>query len=57
MTIPPSFPIGGGTLEEWNTYKVHTDGGNVTLCVGIIGKPKQEAWFSNSRISNKKKFE
>lgn len=39
------------------TYEVHADSGNVALCVGVVGKPKQQAGLSNTRVSDKEKLE
>jgi len=44
-------------LVAGSTYKVYADGRNVTLGVGIIGKPKQQARLSNTRITDEEELE
>jgi hypothetical protein len=39
------------------TYEIDTDGRDVGLSVGIIGKSQQQARLSNARVSNKQELE
>lgn len=39
------------------TYKVHTDGGDVAFCVGVIGKTQQQAGLSNARVADEEQLE
>jgi hypothetical protein len=39
------------------TYEIDTDGRDVGLSVGIIGKSQQQARLSNTRVSNKQELE
>lgn len=47
------LPNGGGGC----THKVHADGGDVALGVGVIGKSEQQTRLSNTRISDKEELE
>jgi len=38
-------------------FKVHADGGDVALGVGVIGKSEQQTRLSNTRISDKEELE
>ena len=38
--------------KGWS-YEVNTDGGDVTLSVGVVGKSQKQAGLSNSRVSDK----
>lgn len=39
------------------TYKVHTDGGDVAFCVGVIGKAQQQAGLPNAGVSDEEQLE
>jgi hypothetical protein len=39
------------------TYKVDTNGGDITFRIGIIGKTEQKTRLSNTGVTDKKKLE
>lgn len=39
------------------TYEINTNGRDVGLGVGVVGKPQQQAGLSNTRITDKQKLE
>jgi len=39
------------------TYEINTNGGDVGLCVGIIGKSQKQARLSDTRVSNEEQLE
>lgn len=39
------------------THKVNTDGGDVALCVCVVGESKQQARLSNARVSDEEQLE
>lgn len=43
--------------EHRGTHEVDTDGGDVALSVGIIGKPEQQARLANTGISDEEQLE
>jgi hypothetical protein len=45
------------TKEVFLTYEINTNGGNVTFSVSVVSKSKQQTGFSDTGISNEKKFE
>jgi hypothetical protein len=34
------------------TYEIHADGGDIALCVSIVGESKEEAGLAHSRVTN-----
>lgn len=40
-----------------NTYEVHTDSGDVTFCIGIIGKTQQQARLPNTGVPDEEQLE
>jgi hypothetical protein len=40
-----------------NTYEVHTDGGDITFGVGVIGKTQQQARLSDTGVTDEEKLE
>lgn len=46
-----------GWQEGKSTYKVNTDGGNVRLGVGVIGKSQQQTRLSNTGITDEEELE
>jgi len=39
------------------THKVDADGGDVALCVCVVGEPEQQARLSDTRVTDEEKFE
>lgn len=39
------------------TYKVDADGGDVALCVCVVGEPEQQARLSNTRVTDEEELE
>jgi hypothetical protein len=44
-------------LRATGTYEIDTDGGDVGLSVGVIGKSQQQARLSYTGITDKEKLE
>ena len=38
-------------------FEVYSDGGDVTLCVGVVGEPKQQARLSHARVTDQQELE
>ncbi|GAT27661.1 autophagy protein Apg9 [Aspergillus luchuensis] len=43
--------------ERPDTYEVNSDGGDVALRVGIVGKTEEQARLSNTRVSDEEQLE
>ena len=48
-------PVRNGA--EQDPYKIHADGADVALCVGVVRKPKEEAGLAHARVSNQEQLE
>ena len=44
-------------MNQEHTHKVNTDGGDVALCVCIVGESKQQAGLSHTRITDEEELE
>jgi hypothetical protein len=38
-------------------FKVHADGGDVALCVSVVGEPQQKAGLSHAGVADKQQLE
>lgn len=38
-------------------HEVDTNGGNICLCVSVVGEPQQQARFPNARVANQQQLE
>jgi hypothetical protein len=38
-------------------FKVHADGGDVTLCVGVVGESQQQTGLSHAGVADKQQLE
>lgn len=56
MSAPP-FTCGPKCPAGSTTYEVHTDCGDVTFSVGIIGETKQQARLSYTGVTDEEKLE
>lgn len=51
------FVIGNGDELDLSTYEVDTDGGNVALGVGVVGKTQKQTRFTDTGISDQQQLE
>src|SRR5690242_9536395 len=47
----------GAQGRRGRTYKVDADGGDVALCVCVVGEPEQQARLSNTRVTDEEELE
>jgi hypothetical protein len=48
---------GRGAARGGCTHKVDTDGGDVALCVCVVGESKQQARLSDTRVTDEEELE
>jgi hypothetical protein len=56
------FSAGGQQLQPdrffgAGTYEVDTDGGDVGLCVGVVGEPQEQARLADTRVTDEQQLE
>lgn len=50
----PSQPVTGCLAA---TYEVDADGGDVGLCVGVVGEPQQQARLADTGVTDEQQLE
>ena len=54
----PNLQLDGFPFEfNGPNFEVYADGRNVTLCVGVVGEPKQQARLSHARVTDQQELE